>query len=422
MIGDEAFDGVKALVIARTGHHYYADKDAQLADRIAQRMAATGDATLADYAARLRDPADPEWPQLESAVTINETFFFRFAEQFEALRTTILPAMIDRHREDKRLRIWSVGCSTGAEAHSVAILLADLLGDAIADWRIALTGTDIDEAALDAARRAEYSSWALRTMGEAERGRLFDRTGERYRLKDRYRGIARFERHNLLAMIDVAAPLGFSDYDLILCRNVLIYFRQEDATAIVGALAARLAPDGILLLGHAEPNPGFDAIADSELTAGILTYRALGTRVKPAPAPPVAVEPLPPPPVSPPRPAAVRVAPASPVPAPPPTVVRTPDAVTHYFAALDALASNDKERAERAFRDALYLDRSFAMAHYQFGHYLLAQGRAPDGRRSLTNALRVASALAPDTELAEGDGMTAGAMAIAIRHTIGAAR
>ncbi|KQM28395.1 hypothetical protein ASE57_00375 [Sphingomonas sp. Leaf11] len=417
MIGDDAFAEVKALVIARTGHHYYADKDAQLADRVAQRMVATGDKTIGDYRARLRDPADPEWPLLESAVTINETFFFRFAEQFEALKTHILPAMIDRHREDRRLRIWSVGCSTGAEAHSVAILLTDLLGDAIADWRIALTGTDIDEAALEAARQAEYSSWALRTMGEGERTRLFDRTGERYRLKDRYRGLARFERHNLLAMIDAAAPLGFSDYDLILCRNVLIYFSQDDSTAIVGALVARLATDGILLLGHAEPNPGFDAVADSDLSAGILTYRAPGTRQRPVPPP---APPVPPPPAArAPRPVPIRVMMAPPVPAPEPTVIRAPDAVAHYFTALDALASGDKDRAERAFRDALYLDRSFAMAHYQFGHYLLAQGRTPDGRRSLTNALRVASALAPDTELAEGDGMTAGAMTAAIRHAIG---
>ncbi|WP_294318879.1 CheR family methyltransferase [uncultured Sphingomonas sp.] len=418
MIGDDAFGEVKALVIARTGHHYYVDKDAQLAEHIARRMAATGDATIDDYHARLRDPANPEWPQLESAVTINETFFFRFAEQFAALRTTILPAMIARHREDRRLRIWSVGCSTGAEAHSVAVLLADLLGNEIADWRIALTGTDIDEAALEAARKAEYSSWALRTMGEGERARLFDRTGERYRLKDRYRNIARFERHNLLAMIDAAAPMGFSDYDLILCRNVLIYFRQEDATAIVGALAGRLATDGVLLLGHAEPNPGFDAVADSDQTAGILTYHLLGSRRKPAFVP-LPIDPPPAPLARAPRPAPIRTPAAPPAPAAQPAVIRTPDAVAHYFAALDALASGDKDRAERAFRDALYLDRSFVMAHYQFGHYLLAQGRAPDGRRSLTNALRVATALAPDTELAEGEGMTAGAMAAAIRHAIG---
>ncbi|MFD1034392.1 CheR family methyltransferase [Sphingomonas hankookensis] len=413
MIADDGFAEVKALVIARTGHHYYIDKDAQLAERLAHRMKETGDTTIAAYRDRLRDPADAEWPYLESAVTINETFFFRFAEQFDALRTTILPAMLERNRDERRLRIWSVGCSTGAEAHSIAILLADLLGDAIADWRIALTGTDIDEAALTAARTADYSSWALRTMGEAERARLFDRTGDRYRLKDRYRGIARFERHNLLAMIDAAAPLGYSDYDLILCRNVLIYFAQDDATAIVGALAGRLASDGILLLGHAEPNPGFDAVADTAQVAGILTYRPRGSRPAPA-APPVELAPPPRPVAPPPR----RVA-RKPEPAPIPVVARTPDAVTHYFAALDALASGDKDRAERAFRDALYLDRSFAMAHYQFGHYLLAQGRDPDGRRSLTNALRVASSLDPATELAEGDGMTAGAMTAAIRHAIG---
>ncbi len=418
MTDDDAFAEVKALVIARTGHHYYADKDAQLRERIVHRIAETGDAGIAAYRDRLRDPADSEWSALESAVTINETFFFRFAEQFDALRKTILPRLIEAHRTDRRLRIWSVGCSTGAEAHSVAILLAELLGDRIGDWHIALTGTDIDEAALTAARHAEYSSWALRTLGEAERARLFDRNGERYRLKDRYRGIARFERHNLLAMIDAAAPLHFADYDLILCRNVLIYFSHDHATAVVGALVERLAPDGLLLLGHAEPNPGFDAVADPVQVAGILAYRPPGSVERPAHVP-VAVDPLPPLATPKPAPAPPRrvVTPAPPV--PPSIVGPTPDASVRYFAALDALASGDKDSAERAFRDALYLDRSFAMAHYQLGHHLLAQGRAPDARRSLTNALRVASALAPDTELAEGDGMTAGAMAAAIRHAIG---
>lgn len=417
MIRDEAFAEVKTRVIARTGHHYYIDKDAQLAERIAHRMAETGDTTLAAYRDRLRDPEHAEWSLLESAVTINETFFFRFAEQFDALRSAILPRLIERNAAEKRLRIWSVGCSTGAEAHSIAILLSDLLGEAIGDWRIVLTGTDIDEAALTAARRAEYSSWALRTMGEAERARLFDRIGDRYRLRDRYRGIARFERHNLLSMVEGAAALSFTDYDLILCRNVLIYFAQDHATAIVGALVGRLAPEGLLLLGHAEPNPGFDAVADAVQVAGILAYRPRGSVVRAVPvvAPEVRV---PAPPTAPPRPRAV----ARPVMASPPVVERTPDAVARYFAALDALASGDKDSAERAFRDALYLDRSFAMAHYQFGHYLLAQGRQPDGKRSLTNALRVAAALDPATELAEGDGMTAGAMTAAIRHIMGSAR
>ncbi|MEN2746160.1 CheR family methyltransferase [Sphingomonas sp. T9W2] len=421
MIHDEAFAAVKALVIGRTGHHYYVDKDAQFAERIAHRMAETGDATLARYRDRLQDPHDAEWPLLESAVTINETFFFRFAEQFDALRSVILPQLIRRNAAEKRLRIWSVGCSTGAEAHSIAIVLTDLLGEAVDEWRIALTGTDIDEAALNAARQADYSSWALRTVGEGERARLFDRSGERYRLKERYRGLARFERHNLMSMIDGTGALGFTDYDLILCRNVLIYFAQEHATAVVGALVERLAPEGLLLLGHAEPNPGFDAVADPVQAGGVLAYRPKGSVERPAPVVPVSVampKPLPSP--SPARPR--RVVAAKPLPVPALVVERMSDAVARYFAALDALASGDKDSAERAFRDALYLDRSFAMAHYQFGHYLLAQGRQPDGKRSLTNALRVAAALDPATELAEGDGMTAGAMTAAIRHIIGTTR
>ncbi len=412
---DPVFAQVKAMVIARTGHHYYADKDGQLHERVAQRMAERGDATLAAYRDRLLADDGDEWPQLESAVTINETFFFRFAEQFTALREHILPALIEAHRSTRRLRIWSVGCSTGAEAHSIAVLLHDLLGEGIADWRIALTGTDIDEAALTVARAADYGAWSLRTLGEAERARLFDRTGDRYRLKPRYRGLARFERHNLMTMVADAAPLHFDGYDLILCRNVLIYFAHDDATRIVGALAARLGEGGSLLLGHAEPNPAFDAVADPTQVGGILVYRPHGSVPRPTArvAEPVA-------PVPPPAPRAPRIAvPPRPVPpAPPPIVARASDAVACYLTALGAMAAGERERAERGFRDALYLDRSFAMAHYLLGRHLLAAGRIDDGRRSLTNALRVAAALPPDTELAEGEGMTAGAMAAAARHAI----
>ncbi len=415
---DPAFAEVKAMVIARTGHQYYADKDAQLAEHVARRMAERGD-TLAAYRDRLRDPASDEWPLIESAVTINETFFFRFAEQFDALRSVILPGLIQRHRHDRRLRIWSVGCSTGAEAHSIAILLADLLGDAIGDWRIALTGTDIDEAALATARAADFSAWTLRTLGEAERDRMFDRAGDRYRLKDRYRGIARFERLNILDMVAADAPLNFAEYDLILCRNVLIYFSHADSTRIVGALADRLGEQGLLLLGHAEPNPTFDAVADPVQIGGVLAYRRHGSVERPAPAPiPVAA---PAPRLV--RPALPRAkAPPPPAPPPRPAAVAPGDPAARYWAALGAMALGEREVAERGFRDALYLDRSFAMAHYLLGRQLLASGRTTDGHRSLTNALRLADTLPADAELPEGDGMTAGAMVAAVRATLGAQR
>ncbi len=422
LTADPAFAEVKAMVIARTGHQYYADKDAQLAEHVARRMAERGD-TPAAYRDRLRDPASDEWPLIESAVTINETFFFRFAEQFDALRRVILPGLIQRHRHDRRLRIWSVGCSTGAEAHSIAILLADLLGDAIGDWRIALTGTDIDEAALATARAADFSAWTLRTLGEAERDRMFDRARDRYRLKDRYRGIARFERLNILDMVAADAPLNFAEYDLILCRNVLIYFSHADSKRIVGALADRLGEDGLLLLGHAEPNPTFDAVADPVQIGGILAYRRLGSVERPSPTPVAVSAPTPVPKrVTPPRAKSPPSVALPPPPPGPPAAFASGDPAARYWAALGAMALGERETAERGFRDALYLDRSFAMAHYLLGRQLLASGRTTDGHRSLTNALRLADTLPADAELPEGDGMTAGAMVAAVRATLGAQR
>lgn len=463
-VDDPAFAAIKARIVERTGHHYYVDKDDQLFEHVSRRMAANGIDTLAEYAARLADPeaAAAEWRALESAITINETFFFRFAEQFDVLRRCVLPKLLRERRAKRQLRVWSVGCSTGAEAHSVSILLRDLLGDAVADWRIGITGTDIDDAAIAVAREARYTSWALRTLGEAERERLFDREGDRWRLKARYRGLARFEHANMMALLDDDAPLQFSEFDIILCRNVLIYFRSDVAKQLVGALVRRLAPSGLLFIGHAEPNPEFADVARPVLVDGVLAYARLDAPAElpvAAPAPPPSPPASPAPPrVAPPKPAApARAAPAaSPAPppaAPPPTppapkpaaagevrtalsrgdasqalelaeqeALATPrDPVAHYLAALGALALGDGVRAERGFRSALYLDNGFAMAHYLLGRHLLAHGRTAEGNRALRNAARAAAGMANDAELPEGDGMTAGSLVAAVRATLGGA-
>lgn len=446
---DPAFEALKARIIARTGHDYYRDKDDQLIERLAERLVSTGQGGDAYLALLDGDDGEEEWAALESAITINETFFFRFAEQFDVLRRVLLPRLMATRAEERRLRIWSVGCSTGAEPYSIAIILSDLLGDAIADWRIAITGTDIDQAALKTAREARYTGWALRTLGEDERTRLFDREGNGYRLKPRYRGLVRFERHNMVDMLGASAALQFVDFDLILCRNVLIYFSQPMAKVMVGALAGRLAEDGHLFLGHAEPSPDFAEIARIVDLAGLLVYR----RLDPTPDVPLALPKTPlPARASPSRPAPrsrariVRPVPLAPVEAPvPPTgvplrelraalaagdaghalrlageqVVRVPrDPVPHYLGALGALALGEKARAERGFRNALYLDNRFAMGHYLLGRHLLAEGRVDEGRRALENALRVVRDLPGDTALAEGDGMTAAMLADAARSAM----
>lgn len=451
---DPAFQALKALIIERTGHHYYIDKDAQLWERLQSRMAETGDASTAAYLERLRDDelGKTEWPLLESAVTINETFFFRFAEQFDVLRRVILPNLLTANRESRRLRVWSVGCSNGAEPYSLAILLHDLLGDTLQDWQISILGTDIDEGALRAARAAIYSAWSLRTLGEAERQRLFDLGSGGFQLKAPYRGMVRFERYNMIALLNEASPLQFSAFDLILCRNVLIYFRADAVGHIVEALVGRLAPHGYLLLGHAESSPEFERVAALQQINGVAVYRPPNARSS---APVVsantampAERPLRPltkvrPTTKPAARRAARIAepPRAPEPASSLGEIRAAlsrgdattaraladhrsrteprDAAAHYLAALGALALGHDREAETGFRRALYLDRDFAMAHYILGRHLLAEGRQDEGRRSLTNALRAASLMNASAELPEGDGMTAGALVTAVRAAIG---
>ncbi|NVN13573.1 CheR family methyltransferase, partial [Nguyenibacter vanlangensis] len=148
-----------ARIVARTGLHYYADKMDLLDIILARRMEACHCARPMDYLSLLSDPhgGETEWRALESAVTIGETFFFRYAEQFHALEATILPDLIRRLHGLRTLRIWSVGCANGAEPYSLAILLRRLLAArGETGWRIEILGTDISLHALDRARRAEY--------------------------------------------------------------------------------------------------------------------------------------------------------------------------------------------------------------------------------------------------------------------------
>ncbi|WP_338661403.1 protein-glutamate O-methyltransferase CheR [Pararoseomonas sp. SCSIO 73927] len=465
---DEAFAALKRLIIARTGHAYYEDKDAALWERVRARIRATGAGDAAGYAALLRDAAEgeAEWAALESAITIGETFFFRDARQFAALREGILPGLIARRAEARRLRVWSAGCSTGAEPYSVAILLRRLLGVEHRAWSISILGTDISEAALAAARAARFSPWALRGMEGAERARDFlpVEGGRAWQLRPEHRGTVRFERQNLLGLLDGTLPLGMTDFDLILCRNVLIYFDRAAVPEMVRALAGRLAPDGWLLLGHAEPDPAYGAFLEAVTLSGATAWRALrsGPPERPAFVPmlpearepqvgePEVVERGPQPwqPLLPP----LRPAPAAPAalvdPAPPAAAAEDPRAVIgraraeadsgalddaqatlraglaahptaaplHYLDGLVARGLGQAAAAEAALRRALYLDKGFVAAHYQLGLLLLDRGAEAAGRRSVANAARLARALPGDTVLEEGDGMTAETLLGLARH------
>lgn len=452
---DEAtFAALKTLIVAETGQHYYEDKQPQLREKIVKRMMALGLSDGHLYFERLQDAsAGPrEWRQLESELTIKETFFFRFAEQFAALRENILPGLIAAHAEDRHLRIWSAGCSTGAEPYSLAVLIHDLLGEAYDDWHVSILGTDIDEAALGQARTARYGGWALRTVGPDERGRLFDREEDAWRLKTPYRGMVRFERQNLLDLLDPAGPIGRDGYDLILCRNLLIYFRLDVATALVSAMGERLAPQGLLLLGHAEAGVAVESgLAAREIGGALVYVRPSPAETNPAPVPAVA-----------PRQStrgaesalrkrpAPRRQPASAAKSPQPPgepagdlaevrallakgetkaaraligqvkATRTRDPLLLYLDGLGAAAEQDGAAAEKALRGALYLDRDFAMAHYLLGQQLIAVGRTGEGRRALANAADALARESDDAPVPEGEGLSVADLREAIRHRLDA--
>ena len=461
---DPGFPNLKSRIIEHTGHFYYQDKDDLLWERVRKRLRATGLADSTQYLNLLDDAISgpAEWGKLEAEITIGETFFFRYAEQFAALRETILPEIIDRKGDTRRLRIWSAGCSTGAEPYSLAILVKEILGERLGTWRVGIVGTDINDSFLNLARKARFGKWALRSMPAAERERYFlDAGKDQWQVRPEFRSLVRFEKHNLLSLLDGTSPLELTDFDLILCRNVLIYFHPDKVVRIVEALRDRLTERGWMLLGHAEPNPAFSAMMQTLNLPGTVAYRpGAGTAPEAYPIERASsvtghwVPLLPPPkhvePVERPRPAPpTALRPQAQVTQPPPAsgslldevrasantgdftaadalcrkalVMEPLSAALHFYHGLILHGLRRPDDAEKSFLKSIYLDKSFAMAHYHLGLLLLAEGRSTPGRRALTNAARIAAAMPEDAPLNEADGLTAGDLRNLVRIHLEAA-
>lgn len=439
MTDEGAFETIAAALVARTGHHYYDDKTHLLAERLRQRQEALGLDSLEAYARVLRGEsrhdAEAEWRELEHATTIGETYFFRYADHFAALRETILPELLALRSGDKSLRIWSIGCANGAEPYSLAIVVRELLGDAFDEWRVSIVGGDLSERALEAARRAHYNAWALRTLPDDERCLYFDRLDARtWALKPRYKYV-RFERQNILDLLSPAPPLSWSGFDLIVCRNVLIYFSAAQALALTRALKARLNEGGVLILGHAEATLDLDGVL-SPLPLRSEFEQALAPLATPQVCAPAAWAPLPLPDAPRPATAAIDAAPAPRVAdadgvslaavraaadagdyerahaLSKALIAAAPlSAEAHYYDALISLVADGADEAEAALRRALYLDRGFALAHHRLALVLLARARRDDAKRALQTAIELARRMPADALLPEGEGVTAGVFA-----------
>jgi chemotaxis protein methyltransferase CheR len=236
------------FVYRRTGLVYGDNKRYYAERRVTQRMQATGAADFATYYARLGFDAD-EAEALVNAFTINETYFYREKHQLMTLSSAMLPIVTTGKVPGASIRIWSMPCATGEEPYSIAIWLLENwpLVDA---YNIEIIGSDIDTDVLDAARAGLYGARALARLPDDVKARYFEPAGpERWKLIQDLRESVRFTPANLVDSSSLAAQGAF---DIIFCRNLLIYFDTASRDLALENLYRALVPGGFMFLGHTE--------------------------------------------------------------------------------------------------------------------------------------------------------------------------
>ncbi len=236
-------------------------------------MRRSGAGDLESYLRML--PASPAlFDDLAAEITVGETYFLRDPGQWHLLRSRLLPDLLARH--GRPLRIWSAGCASGEEAYSAALVLHQLG----AAGRAQIVGTDISRPALARARRAEYSDWALRNVPEDVVRLYFRRSGRRYDLVPWVRGQVGFRYLNLAEDAPGASDAGMGQMDLILCRNVLIYFDEKTVVRVVKRLLESLSEGGSLMLGASDPLLVGLLPCAAEVTEAGLLYRQSADRTR----------------------------------------------------------------------------------------------------------------------------------------------
>lgn len=233
LICEQDLDRLREVVAARIEHYHLA--------------------SLEDYECLLQyhsQTSESEWQKLASLITLGESYFFRDRGQFALLREQILPELISARQPQRTLNIWSAGCSTGEEPYSLAILLDELLPNQ-KDWQIRILGTDINGGAIDKARQGIYGARSFRLCSAELQGSYFTARQDTWKIKERIRNLVEFHYGNLLELSgDLRAELH--NVDLIMCRNVFIYFNKRAIIQGLANFTRLLREGGYLLTGHGE--------------------------------------------------------------------------------------------------------------------------------------------------------------------------
>ncbi|ACK64848.1 MCP methyltransferase, CheR-type with Tpr repeats [Rippkaea orientalis PCC 8801] len=276
----EAFLG---LISQKTGLEIRKQNQDVLQENILARTQTLKLHTVEDYYHLLTSEtvqSQKEWKQLITLLTNNESYFFRDLGQFKLLRNTILPELIERNQRTKILRICSAGCSTGPEPYSLAILLKELIPN-WQQWNLFILGVDLSQDALEIAKTACYSSWSFRKVDYSIQDKYFNKIGEQYYLNDEIKKMLTFKQCNLVQDPFWESSYGLSNMDLIICRNVFIYFSQPTIAKILDKFYYCLQPLGYLMTGHAEITSNNDTIKkfQSKLFPESVIYQKVKNKV-----------------------------------------------------------------------------------------------------------------------------------------------
>lgn len=240
-------DTFRRIVARQFGLQFDNGKKELLADILRERRDASGCATAALYLASINSSACEELRALAARLTVTETYFFRGADQFRALSERAIPDRIADRRKEGPLRLLSAGCSSGEEAYSLAILLLERFPE-LPRQQIEILGIDLNPAMIAKAKEARYHTWSLRETPREIRDKYFRVASNDFVLADSIRSMVSFAERNLAT----CEFTSLEPFDIILCRNVIMYLVPEAAQSVITRLTEALAPDGFLFLGYAE--------------------------------------------------------------------------------------------------------------------------------------------------------------------------
>ncbi len=272
-ISDEEFVQLRDFIYQQFGIFIAENRKYLIENRLAGRLKELNLKSYGDYYHFLRfDPSRrDELTRLAEVVTTNETSFFRNPPQLKIFQEKVLRKVLEEARKkgQKRLRIWSAGCSTGEEPYTLGIILHEELKMELAAWDIKITANDLSEAVLAAARRGIYSDYALRTTPPEMISKYFTKEENVYRITPRVKQLVNFGQINLN---DRLALKRVERSQIVFCRNVIIYFDDDMKKRVISSFYDNLLPGGYLLIGHSESLHNISRTFKPEHHPGAIVY------------------------------------------------------------------------------------------------------------------------------------------------------